>query len=129
MIAKWHSIGVQLGIDQAKLEEIESNFRTANRRFSEVINFWLRGNTSDSVAVSWKSLVEILEKPFIGEKGLAMRLRKKIGMIVSKTMDVPESEVQPLEINGGRRGKKRTTEQKLDDSGDQHHEHQGAYVC
>ena len=113
--AKWHCIGVQLGVDPAKLEEIENNYQTADRRFSEVIKFWLRGNTS--AAVSWESLVEVLEQPSVGEKGLAMRLREKGGMVVSKTVGVV-----------GQSGKKRSAEQKLDDSGDQHHERQGAYA-
>ena len=130
--AKWHIIGVQLGVDSAKLEEIESNHPTADRRFSEVIKFWLRGNAS--AAVSWESLVEVLERPSVCEKGLATTLREKGGMIVSEAVGVApgsgaaESGVQPQENNGGQRGKKRSVEQKLDDSGDQHHEHQGAYA-
>ena len=131
VMAKWYYIGVQLGVDGAKLKEIENNYQTTDRRFSEVIKFWLRGNAS--AAVSWKSLVEVLESPIVGEKGLAMRLRKKGGMIVSETVGVvpgaAESEVQPQEISRGQRGKKRSAEEKLDDSRDQHHEHQGAYVC
>ena len=129
MMTKWYSIGIQLGVNQAKLKEIEMNHcnRTAAdtvRCFSEVISFWLDGNTT--VPLSWKSLVEILEQPFVGERGLAMRLREKIEMIVSETAGIPiatESEVQPQEINGGQRG---NAEEKLDDSGDQQPEHQGA---
>ena len=124
VIDKWFRIGVQLGIDQAKLKEIEMNYRTADRCFSEVISFWLNGNTP--VAVNWKSLVEVLEQPFVGEKGMAGRLREKGGMIVNETVGIPESGVQPQEINGGQSGKKRSAEEKLDNSGDQHHEHQGA---
>ena len=127
VMAKWYPIGVQLGIDQAKLKEIEMNYRTADRCFSEVISFWLNGNTP--VPVSWTSLVEILEQPFVGEKGLAMRLRERGGMIVSETAGVSGSTasgVQPWEINGGQRGKKRSAEEKLDDSGDQQPERQGA---
>ena len=126
VMAKWYRIGVQLGINDAKLEEIENNYQTTDRRFPEVIKFWLRGNAS--AAVSWKSLVEVLEQPYVGEKGLAMKLREKGGMIISKTAGIPESDhkVQSQEINGGQRGKKRSVEEKLDDSGDQHHEHQGA---
>ena len=121
VMAKWHAIGVQLGVDQSKLKEFEINYRTADRYFTEVINFWLNGNTP--VAVSWKSLVEILELPFVGEKGLAKRLREKGGMIISKTAGANESGtgVQPQEINGGQRGKKRSAEENLDDNG----EHQG----
>ena len=130
VVAKWYCIGVQLGVDPAKLEEIENNHQTADRRFSEVIKFWLRGNTR--VAASWESLVEVLERSSVGEKGLAKTLRQKGGMVVSETVGIApgaaESGVQPQENNGSQRGKKRSVEQKLDDSGDQHHEHQGAYA-
>jgi hypothetical protein len=95
-----------------------------------VISFWLAGNTP--VAVSWKSLVEVLEQPFVGEKGLAMKLREKGGMIISETAGLPgatEREVQPQEINGDQRsrGKKRSAEEKLVDNGDQQPERQGTY--
>ena len=124
VMAKWYRIGVQLGVDDAKLEEIENNYQTIDRRFSEMIKFWLRGNAS--AAVNWESLVEVLEQPFVGEKGLAMKLREKGGM-VSEAVGVSgatESGVQPQEINRGQSGKKRSAEEKLDDSGDQ-----GAYIC
>ena len=126
VMAKWYPIGIQLGISQAKLKEFEMNHRTADRCFAEVINFWLDGNTP--VAVSWTSLIGILEQPFIGEKGLAGRLREKGGMIVSKTAVVPDSELQPQEINRGQRGKKRSVEEKLDDNEDQQPESQGAHT-
>ena len=111
VMAKWYRIGVQLGVNEAKLEEIENNYQTADRRFSEVIKFWLRGNAS--AAVSWKSLVAVLEQPFVGEKGLAMRLREEGEMIVSKTAGIPESEVQQQGINGGRRGKKKVCRREI----------------
>jgi hypothetical protein len=117
---KYYHIGVQLGVHQDKLKEIEMDYRTADRRFVEVISFWLQGNTP--VAVSWESLVEVLEQPFVSEKGLAMRLREKGGMIVSKTVGISEateSEVQPQV------GKKKSAEEKLDDNGDQQPEYQG----
>ena len=129
VMAKWFPIGVQLGIGDGKLQEIETNYRTADRCFSEVISFWLKGNTP--VAMSWKSLVEVLESPFVNEKGLARRLRDKGGMV--EPVEVPVAtaaehgmdEVQPQEINGGHRGKKRSAEEKLDDDGDKH---QGMHV-
>ena len=127
VITKWYPIGVQLGVDEHKLEEIETNYQKTDRRFSEVIKFWLRGNTR--VAKSWESLVEVLDSPFVSERGLAMKLREKGGMIVSETAGIPEateSGVQPQEINGGQRGKKRSAEEKLDDSRDQQPERQGA---
>jgi hypothetical protein len=78
-----------------------------------VIKFWLRGNTP--VAVSWKSLVEVLESPFVGEKGLAMGLREKGGLIVSEAVGVSGATESEVQSQGG---KKRSVE-KLDDNGDQ----------
>ena len=75
MIDKWYEIGVQLGVSEAKLRQIEADRTTVNRRFSEVINFWLNGNTQ--VATNWESLVIVLESSFVDEKGLAKKLREK----------------------------------------------------
>ena len=77
---KWYQIGVQLGISEAKLGQIEADYHTVDRRFSEVISFWLKENTQ--VAVSWNSLIDILESPFVNEKGLANKLREKTGLEV-----------------------------------------------
>ena len=85
VIDKWFRIGVQLGISGAKLREIETDYPTANRCFSEVINFWIEGNTQ--VAVTWKLLVEVLGSPFVDEKGLARRLREKGGLL--EPVEVP----------------------------------------
>ena len=78
VMAKWYRIGVQLGVNEARLEEIENDYQATNRRFSEVIRFWLRGNAL--AAVSWESLIEVLETPSVCEEGLAMKLREKGGM-------------------------------------------------
>ena len=114
MIDKWFRIGVQLGIAETMLNQIEADHRNVDRCFSEVISFWLKGNTP--IAVGWKSLVEVLESPFVSEKGLARGLREKGGM--SETVEVPTG---VAEGNGGRRGKKRPAEEKLADNGEQHH--------
>jgi hypothetical protein len=123
VMAKYYRIGVQLRVDQAKIEEIENNYPTTDRRFSEVIKIWLRGNTP--VTMSWESLVEVLESPFVGEEGLARRLREKGGMIVRETVGIPGATESGGQSNGGQRGKKRSAEEKFDDSGDHHHECQG----
>ena len=87
MIDKWFQIGVQLGISESKLRQIESNHRTVERCFSEMISFWLNENTQ--VAVSWNSLVDILESPFVNEKGLANKLREKTGLIINDEEPTP----------------------------------------
>ena len=116
VIDKWFQIGVQLGLDETKLNQIEADHHNVDRRFSEVINFWLNGNTQ--VTVSWKSLVEVLESPFVNKKGLASRLREKGGM--GEPVEVPAATDSGEEmINGGGRGKKRSAGEKLDDDGDE----------
>ena len=82
VIDKWFQIGVQLGVSEAKLHQIEANYRTVERCFSEMISFCLNGNTR--VAVSWKSLIDALESQFVNEKGLANQLREKIGLKLDK---------------------------------------------
>ena len=78
MIDKWFQIGVQLGVSESKLRQIESDYHTLDRRFSEMMSFWLNGNTQ--VPVTWMSLVQVLESRFVSEKGLANQLREKAGL-------------------------------------------------
>jgi hypothetical protein len=78
VIDKWFQIGVQLGVSESKLRQIETDHQILDRRFSEMISFWLNGNTQ--VDVTWTSLVQVLESRFVNEKGLANRLREKAGL-------------------------------------------------
>ena len=78
VVDKWFEIGLQLGISAAKLHQIEADYRTAGRCFSEVIHFWIEGNTN--VAVTLKSLIHVLESSIVDKQGLAKRLREKYGM-------------------------------------------------
>ena len=82
VIDKWFQIGVQLGVSESKLRQIEADYHTLDRRFSEMISFWLNGNTK--VAVTWRSLVEVLDSCFVNEKGLANQLREKLGLKFDK---------------------------------------------
>ena len=96
VIDKWFQIGVQLGVSESKLRQIESNHNTVERCFSEVISFWLNGNTQ--VAPTWKSLVVVLELSFVDEKGLAKKLREKGGMESDDQKASPLSTGIPLLI-------------------------------
>ena len=89
VIDKWFQIGVQLGINESKLRQIESDYHTLDRRFSEMISFWLNGNTQ--VPVTWMSLVQVLESRFVSEKGLANQLREKAGLKLDNKEEIPLS--------------------------------------
>ena len=86
MMNKWFQIGVQLGINETSLHQIEADYRTMDRRFSEMISFWLNGNTQ--VPITWKSLIEVLESRFVNKKGLAKKIRKKGGLELTKSEEV-----------------------------------------
>ena len=78
IVQKWFQIGVQLGVSEGKLHQIEADYRITERCFSEMIIFWIKGNTH--VPVTWKSLIQVLESSFVNERGLAVKLREKCGM-------------------------------------------------
>ena len=75
VINKWFQIGIQLGVDETKLRQIEADHRTADRCLSEVIMFWLNGNTN--IDITWNSLIKALEASIVNEKGLAKSLIQK----------------------------------------------------
>ena len=87
VIDKWFLIGIRLGVSEAKLRQIEANYHTVERCFSEMISFWLNGNTR--VAVSWRSLIDALESQFVNEKGLANQLREKVGLKLDDKKEAP----------------------------------------
>ena len=89
VIDKWFLIGIRLGVSEAKLRQIEANYHTVERCFSEMISFWLNGNTR--VAVSWKSLIDALESQFVNERGLANQLREKVGLKLDDKNKAPTS--------------------------------------
>ena len=97
VIDKWFQIGVQLRLSKAKLGQIEADHHTVDRCFSEVISFCFNGNTQ--VAVSWKSLVEVLESPFVDEKGLAKKLREKGGLELHDGIADPSTGMYLCNIN------------------------------
>ena len=79
--SKWFQIGIQLGVSETRLHQIEADHRTADRCFSEVIIFWLNGNTNTDV--NWESLIGALKASVVNEKGLAKSLIQKYGVATS----------------------------------------------
>ena len=75
--SKYFTFGIQLKIDEDKLEEFEVNYQDASRRFSAVLSHWKKGNTKRPV--EWESIFKALESRSVGEKGLAKQLREKYG--------------------------------------------------
>ena len=72
--AKWHPLGIKLGLKQAKLSEIEANYpHDTQRRMCEVINWWL--NNAQPTEINWETLAQALEA--IDEPKTGQNLRRK----------------------------------------------------
>ena len=70
---KWFKIGVQLGIPRSKLQE----FKKDEDPLSAVVDYWLRGNVTESVTpISWATIVKVLKSKYVGEPGLAEKINK-----------------------------------------------------
>ncbi len=71
---KWLQIGIQLGIPRSKLQE----FKKEDDPLSAVVEYWLRGNVTESVIpISWESITTALKSEYVGEPGLAQHIRKE----------------------------------------------------
>lgn len=73
--SKYYHIGIQLGIDDGKIEEFEQNYSMkADRCFPAVISHWLDGNAAP---VTWETLISVLKSRSVNKKGLALELERK----------------------------------------------------
>ena len=71
---KWFKIGVQLDIPHHTLKKFEKE----DEPLPAAIDYWLKGNVDSSdVPVSWQSIVDALDSPYVQEPGLAEKIRKK----------------------------------------------------
>ena len=72
--AKWHSLGMKLGLKQAKLSEIQADYPHNTQRCKcEVLNWWL--NNAQPTEINWETLAQALEA--IDESTTARNLRRK----------------------------------------------------
>ncbi len=69
---KAFDVGIQLGVPLDKMLVFKQN----DDILSAAVNYWLCGNVSD-VPVTWKSVAEALESDFVGEAGLANKIKTK----------------------------------------------------
>ena len=74
----WHDLGLQLGLYESRLKDIEEDYNKSHDRFRECMSAWLKGE--DKVrevggGPCWSSLVSALDT--IGEKHIATNIREK----------------------------------------------------
>ena len=63
----WHRLGIQLRVPPDRLDKIEEDYRSADRKLSEVLTYWLL----NEIDPSWNKICEALGR--IGEYGNIVR--------------------------------------------------------
>ena len=75
---KWYNLGMTLGIKEAKLEIIRSNWpRDEEACFREMLSEWLKTTDPDP---SWEGLIAALKQHCVGSKKLADKVREELGI-------------------------------------------------
>lgn len=69
---KAYEIGIQLGISHSKLVELKQQ----GDLLAGALDYWLSGNVPD-VPITWESVVDALESPYVDETGCANKIKTK----------------------------------------------------
>lgn len=73
---KWYDIGLQLGLDPAKLECIKQSGKSNAECLLSMIQLWLKGVEPEP---TWAGLCRVLEGRVVREQDLAAAIRKEKG--------------------------------------------------
>ena len=74
---KWHAVGVALGINQARIDAIDSQHRgRPDKCFAEVFVQWQKLHDSRQ-PVSWTTIVSMLKSRQVGEERLANEIQQQ----------------------------------------------------
>ena len=71
----WEDLGVQLDIEEAKLDEIASSPAKPERCCTEMFKHWCQKYPDKA---TWDTLIEALESPSLEMNDLAKRIREKL---------------------------------------------------
>lgn len=75
-MCRWYDIGLQLGLDPAKLECIKQSGQSNGECLVAMIQLWLKGAEP---APTWGQLCRVLEGSVVGEQQLAATIRREKG--------------------------------------------------
>ncbi|XP_019856394.1 PREDICTED: uncharacterized protein LOC109584921 [Amphimedon queenslandica] len=83
---KWHQLGLQLGVDDKKLQEIDSERSDTQEKRTQMFRAWI----SSQPGASHNQLVEVLRLKVIGEDRMAQEYEEKVKEEASKTTETTE---------------------------------------
>ena len=74
VVTKWHSLGIQLGLQPELLNSIERNYSKDSQRCCvEMFKEWL---VNSELEPSWSSLIEALKSDFVSRRDMACELER-----------------------------------------------------
>lgn len=76
---KWYDIGLQLGLDPAKLECIKRSGQSHAECLVAMIQLWLKGMDPGA---TWGHLCKVLEGRVVQEQGIAATIRREKGKLL-----------------------------------------------
>ena len=74
---KWHEIGLSLNLPRNVLNGLKHSQDSNIVKLSEVIHSWL---TTQSIPVSWKTIITAIEGAIVKNKAEANKIRKHLGL-------------------------------------------------
>ena len=72
--ARWHDLGVQLGIDDGELKNISGEEGRAQSCFREMLDVWMRNQTP-----TCRAIINALHSPAVQHNALASELERTKG--------------------------------------------------
>ena len=84
MSAEWYDLGLQLKVKPGKLDNIQAEFSALKHQLREMLKAWLK--TGDNP--SWKTLIDALKSPLVGESRLATVLEAKYCPVQRTELDI-----------------------------------------
>ena len=69
----WEFIGLGLGVDKDKLNDIDSTWSKNKKKLLEMLTLWLNAGKD----TTWNAIVQVLRKDMVGRNNLADDIEKR----------------------------------------------------
>ena len=85
--SRWHQLGIQLGVDEEMLHDIESDKSETQNKRTQMFRLWM----ASQPGASHNQLVEALRLKVIGEDRMAQEYEEKVKEEASKTTETTQT--------------------------------------
>ncbi|XP_019856398.1 PREDICTED: uncharacterized protein LOC109584923 isoform X3 [Amphimedon queenslandica] len=93
--SRWHQLGIQLGVDEEMLQDIETDRSETQDKRTQMFRLWI----ASQLNASHNQLVEALRLKVIGEDRMAQEYEEKVKEEASKTTETTQTGAQTMDIS------------------------------